>query len=109
VFEAHESLARALEASGNLTAALAEWRWLAENRGLAWSEWSEKGFGRQLRFLAWNRAEYHRGRLLALLGEPGAAADRYQAYLDRFDAPEADDPLLEVARQGLRALPGGSD
>lgn len=107
VLEAHESLARALEANGDLHAALAEWRWVAEHRGLAWAEWVENGFGRQARLLEWNGAEYHRGRLLEALGQPRAAAERYRVYVDRFDAWEADDPLLETARLRLRVQPGG--
>jgi putative peptide modification system cyclase len=106
VFEAHESLARALEAQGDLTAALAEWSWIVRHRGLAWAEQLDGGFGRELRLLAWNRADYHRGRLLERLGDPAGAAERYRAYLDRLDAPGADDPMLEVARRRLQALPG---
>ena len=107
VFEARESLARALEANGDLSAALAEWRWLGGHRGQAWAEWLEGGFGRELRLLAWNRAPFQQARLLELLGEPRAAADRYRDFLERFDRPVADDPLLEVARRRLQALPAG--
>jgi tetratricopeptide (TPR) repeat protein len=107
VFETHESLARALEASGDLTGALEEWRWVAGHRGQAWAEWHERGFGRQLRLVDWNRADYHRGRLHELLDEPEAAAERYRAFLDRFSDPGADDPLLETARRRLGTLPGG--
>ncbi|HSL84702.1 MAG TPA: tetratricopeptide repeat protein, partial [Thermoanaerobaculia bacterium] len=109
VFEAHESLARALEANEDLTAALAEWLWLSEHRGLAWAEWFDHGFGRQTRILAWNRADYHRGRLLETLGDPAAAAERYRAFLERFETQEGTDPLLEEARRRLRTLPGSSD
>ena len=108
VFEAHESFARALEESGDLAAALAEVRWLAEHRGQAWAEWLARGFGREMRLVQANRAEYHRGRLLELLGQAEPAAERYRAFLERFAAAEADDPLIEEARRRIRALSGST-
>ncbi len=104
LFQAHETLARAHRAAGDLQAARAEARWLVEHRGHALAEWLDEFYGRQFNLLDWLRARYRLGELAEAMGEPDQARARYRELLNHWSAAEQGLPLRDAAAARLAEL-----
>ena len=109
LFQAHESLARAYEASGNRTAAIGEHEWILRHRGLPFAELMGESFGMEFSILDWAKANYHLGRLAADSGDANAAARHYRTFLDHWSQADPELPLIIAAQRGLAELDDRTD
>ena len=102
-FQAHESLAYALELLGEVEAAIEENRWIVERRGRAFSECRNICGLRPKNMLDWNLALLRLGRLYEAAGQLEQAKSYYRRFSDRWSDGDGVPPLKEATNR-LRAL-----
>jgi tetratricopeptide (TPR) repeat protein len=104
LFQAHETLARAYEASGDSRAAIDEYLWLTEQRGLAFAENLSGSYGKEFNILDWVFAHYHLGRLYASIGDSKNATLHYLAFVDHWQSADKPKEALTRAYEYLASL-----
>ncbi|HYH46718.1 MAG TPA: protein kinase [Thermoanaerobaculia bacterium] len=104
LFQAHESLARAHEAAGDLEAAERELRWLIDHRGQAFAEWLDQFYGKELNILDGALAPFQLARLAEARGRSEEAAAGYARFLETWKNADADLPAVREAKAGLARL-----
>ena len=107
LYQAHESLARAHEAAGDLEAAERELRWLTDHRGQAFAEWLDLFYGKELNVLAGAQAPYHLARLAEARSRGAEAAAGYAKFLEVWKDADPDLPAVQKAKAALARLGGG--
>ncbi len=100
-FQTHESLARIYESAGMTQAAIAEYRWLIEHRGLGVVECSDRC--QALGTIDWTLAFYNLGRLYQQQGDTNAAAEHYSKFIGHWNEA-AGIPAFEDANRQLMSL-----
>ncbi len=78
-FQAHESLARTLEAADQPAAAIAQYQWLIDHRGQGLVECHGLCYG--LSVIDWAMASYHLGRLYERQGQREEAVQAYRRFV----------------------------
>ena len=104
LFQAHETLARAYEASGDSRSAIDEYLWLSEQRGLAFAENLSGSYGKEFNVLDWVFAHYHLGRLYASVGDSNNASLHYLAFIDHWQSADKPNAALTRAYEYLASL-----
>ena len=100
-YQAHESLAYALELAGDVVGAIEENRWIEQRRGRAFSECINVCGLKPKNILDWNLALFHLGRLHEASGQVEKAKAYYRRFLERWSDADAVPPLKEAtARLG---------
>jgi tetratricopeptide (TPR) repeat protein len=105
-FQAHDSLAYALERNGDVSGAIEESRWIEKRRGRAFSECVNVCGLRSKNILDWNLALLRLGRLYEASGETENAKAYYRRFLKRWSNADVV-PLLEEATRRLYVLESG--
>jgi len=86
LFQVHESLAQGYWAAQRFKAAIAEYQWLVNHRGLAVVDCKLEC--RSLNLSAWSLALYRLGQLYEQTGDLKKASEHYQRFIDHWPSAE---------------------
>jgi tetratricopeptide (TPR) repeat protein len=106
-FQAHDSLAHALEVQGHFKEAIQENLWMEGRRGRAFAECCFLCCVRSQNILDWNLALLRLGRLYEASGDVEQAKAYYRRFYERWSGGD-DVPPLKEAGERLRALEHGT-
>ena len=102
--QAHESLARSLEAVGDLSAAIDHYAWISERRGMVLAECPITCSTSEYNLLLWHESHYRLARLHQRTGEDALATRFYQQYLEGWGDADTGVGHLRAAQREFAML-----